>query len=106
MAYFKANELKTWLLYVGPVVLSDFVSAETYERFMLLSYAIRLLLSDVKYSAKGGDLIQLFLDETEKQYTEMSFSPNVHALSHLAWQVVFLLEFVWFLVVEDFSVVL
>ena len=40
-----------------------------------------------KYVEAADILIQLFLKKTEDAYTDIVFSPNLHSLNHLAWQV-------------------
>ena len=40
-----------------------------------------------KYVDAADELIQLFLKRTEDAYSDIVFSPNLHSLSHLAWQV-------------------
>ena len=54
---------------------------------MLLSYGIRLLLTDSCHSAKAGSLLAKFLLKTKEQCDEMCFTINVHYLTHLGWQV-------------------
>ena len=87
LLYFKAFECKDWLLYIGPLLFNFFVSKDTYDRFMLLSYGIRLLLTDSRHSAKAGSLLAKFLLKTKEQCDEMCFTINVHYLTHLRWQV-------------------
>ena len=40
-----------------------------------------------KYVDAADELIQFFLKRTEDAYSDIVFSPNLHSLSHLAWQV-------------------
>ena len=63
------------------------ICPESYERFMCLSDAIRLLLTDTKHTEKAGKYIERFLNMTASQYDEYCFTINVHFLSHLCWQV-------------------
>ena len=83
----KANELKTWLLYIGPVLFHLTVNEGLIERFLLLSYSIRLLPTSRTYADQAGKLIHLFLNKVEECYGNEVFSANIHALSHLSWQV-------------------
>ena len=87
LEYFKANELKVWLLYVGPVVFHGFIDKDFYERFFLLSYTIRLLLFSTEYCSLADQLIERFHLLTAESYTDKVFSANLHSLNHLAWQV-------------------
>ena len=43
---FKATEFRTLLIYTGPSVLRDVVTENVYIHFLLLSCAIRTLMSD------------------------------------------------------------
>ena len=82
---FKANELKVWLSYVGPVVFYASIEKHLFKRFHLLSYAIRLLSSencDLAY-----ELIKHFHFLTCEANTDKVFSANIHSLNLLAWQV-------------------
>lgn len=74
LGYFKANELKCWLLYVGPVILPYFIGPVLYHRFMLLSYSIRLMLLCSQYADKGGQLIREFIERTIELHGEESVS--------------------------------
>ena len=85
--HFKSNEFKVWLLYIGPVLLKEKTPQKLFERLSILSYAIRLLLMTRKYADEAESLIRVFLMRTEQEYTDIVFSPNLHSLNHLAWQV-------------------
>ena len=85
--YFKANEIKVWLLYVGPVLFCDLAGYDLYERFHLLSYATKLLLTSRQYANDAEKLIALFLKKTEDRCGQEVFTANMHSLSHLTWQV-------------------
>ena len=85
--YFKANELKFWLLSIGPVVLKDNICNNLYDRFHLLSYATRLLLLSSINRSLADNLIKRFLFLKTEANTEKVFSANIHSLNHLSWQV-------------------
>ena len=87
LEYFKANELKVWLLYIGPVLFRETINESLADRFCLLSYAIRLLMMSSEFADQGERQIHSFLRKTKDEYTDVLFSANVHALTHLAWQV-------------------
>ena len=87
LEYFKANELKLWLLFTGPVVWKDSICDNLYDRFNLLSYATRLLLFSSINRSLADDLIKRFLFLTTEAYTEKVFSANIYSLNHLSWQV-------------------
>ena len=40
-----------------------------------------------KYADDAGKLINIYLQKLDEDYGEVVFSPNVHSLTHLAWQV-------------------
>ena len=85
--FFKANELKVWLLYVGPVVFYASIEENLFKRFHLLSYAIRLLLLSSETCDLADELIKQFHFLTCEAYTDKVFSANIHSLNHLARQV-------------------
>ena len=85
--YFKANEVKVWLLHVGPIVLRHKVCQDLYDRFYLLGFITRQLLSSRSFATEAEALIQFFLKKTEEAHGQEVFSANVHSLSHLSWQV-------------------
>ena len=87
LEYFKANELKLWLLYTGPALFAESINERLAERFSLLSYAIRLLMTSSEYAKDAEKHLDRLLDMTQENHSEVVFSANVHALTHLAWQV-------------------
>ena len=80
--FFKANEIKVWLLYVGPSVLPFSISPALCERLYLLRYFTRLLLSSNIFVNEADKLIKVSAPNRRNV-----FSPNVHSLSHLCWEV-------------------
>ena len=87
MEFFKADELKVWLLYVGPAIFRSFVNKSLYERFHLLSYSTLLLLFSSEHCRVPENLIERFHLLTAEAHSEKLFSANIHSLNHLAWQV-------------------
>ena len=85
----KANEIRAWLLYIGPILFSFAVNEQLYERFMLLSYSVRLMMISTDYAEDAKRLVSLFLNKTKDQFGEEVFSSNVHSLIHLPWQLKF-----------------
>ena len=75
------------VFYIGPILFHSTVNEDLYDRFILLSYAIRLLVISSLHANEAEKLIRSFLLQLKNRYSEEIFSPNVHALSHLAWQV-------------------
>ena len=85
--FFKASEIKVWLLYVSPVVFYEFIDYDLYESFQFLSYATKLLLTSANYADDADKLIQIFLKITEDRFDAEVFVANIHSLNHLSWQV-------------------
>lgn len=83
----KATELRTFLLYLGPLILKDVLDLAVYEHFALLNCAITILLSE-KYILQFGldftrNLLNLFVNHSKKIYGVEFLVYNVHALCHL-----------------------
>ena len=72
---------------MGPIVLRGSIFPALYERLYLLSYFTRLLLSSNIFVNEADKLIKKFLRKIEEIYGPHVFSPNVHSLNHLSWQV-------------------
>ena len=87
LEFFKANELKTWLLYIGPALFNETINERLASRFCLLSFAVRLLMTSSKHCCYAEKVIEKFLQDTKEDYSEVAFSANVHSLTHLTWQV-------------------
>ncbi|CAN7948327.1 unnamed protein product, partial [Ixodes hexagonus] len=80
-------EFRTFLLYVGPVVLRKLLSKPEYEHFLVLHAAIRILARPglcTQQNAYAAQLLQYFVDKFEDIYGSDQMVYNVHALSHLA----------------------
>ncbi|VEN57599.1 unnamed protein product [Callosobruchus maculatus] len=85
--FFKASECRVLLLYTGPIVLKNVLSKQTYEHFMTLSLAIRILTSPfyyVKYNEYAHSLLVHFVKKFIKLYGKQNATYNVHGLLHLA----------------------
>ena len=83
----KATELRQFLLYTGPVVLRNVLSASVYNNFMLLSVAIFILASP-SLSANLHDfahtLLVSFVTHSGELYGPEFVTYNVHGLTHLS----------------------
>ncbi|XP_043241159.1 uncharacterized protein LOC122391391 isoform X2 [Amphibalanus amphitrite] len=83
----KAVEFRQILLYTGPVVLSGVLPKKNYHHFLLLSVAMRLLLSEkptaeeIDYAEK---LLRMFVVEFPALYGKENVVYNVHSLIHIA----------------------
>lgn len=85
VTHFKATEGRQFLLYLGMVLFKDSMDKETYEHFLLLVCAYRLLAVDV--TDHNLQVAQQLLDAFVARYTEFypkdSIRFNVHCLLHL-----------------------
>lgn len=82
----KATELRTFLIYAGPVVLKRVLPNALYEHFQMLSIAIRILRDKHRYLQYGMIAKALLLEFIEKfryLYGECYISYNIHNLQHL-----------------------
>lgn len=86
--FWKGTEYRTFLLYVGIVVLKDMLTSAEYHNFKLLSCATILLTSNaynrivhntILVDSLIGDYIESYIDI----YGEHSISSNIHNLCHL-----------------------
>ncbi|XP_060868148.1 uncharacterized protein LOC132943258 [Metopolophium dirhodum] len=85
--YWKATEFRTFLIYTGPIVLKGRLKNSLYKHFMILSCAIRLLISPktcYTYNNVAKMLIERFVSEYSTHYGEEYVSYNVHGLIHVA----------------------
>nr|XP_054921007.1 uncharacterized protein LOC129381839 [Dermacentor andersoni] len=89
----KATELRFFLLYGGPLVLSSTIPSHMYENFLTLHVAITILASPNSTASEvsyAGDLLNIFLRNFINIYGQEQVSHNVHGLSHIASDVLHL----------------
>jgi hypothetical protein len=86
IARWKATELRTFLLYVGPLVLKNNVSNECFKHFMSLKIAMIILLSlhFSSYLQYAQHLLKYFVEMFEKMYGSYLISHNIHGFLHIA----------------------
>jgi len=88
LSFWKAIEFRTFLLYLGPVVLKDILPAEVYDHFLQLSLAGTIFGCD-KYveneglRAVGAKLMTSYVEKFKELYGEDSISYNAHNLVHV-----------------------
>lgn len=85
----KGTEFRTFLLYLGIVVLKDFLNQDEYELFLKLHCAITICTVNI-YRAFLPVARKLFNDFIEKHitlYGEGSITINIHNLSHVVDEV-------------------
>lgn len=82
---FKATELRSFLLYTGPVVLRNNVDVNVYKNFLLLSSAVNLLSrTDIEGSVEyARDYIHKFIEHFIHIYGRKYAVYNIHNLCHL-----------------------
>lgn len=83
--FWKGTEFRTFLLYVGPVILKDFLNSEVYYHFLQIFCAITICTNKVynKYIDIADHLLTDYIEGTVFIYGINSISPNVHYLEHL-----------------------
>lgn len=87
---FKANELRSMLLYYLPVCLQDILLTPYRAHFMLLSNSIYILLKKSvteEELRKAEQNLDRFVDEFETLYGIEHITMNVHLLRHLVQSV-------------------
>lgn len=86
MEYYKATELRTFLLYSGQIVLKNNLKKQFYSHFLLLVYAIKILTC-ADTCCTYNDLASQFFKEFVRDYSVLYGSHlityNVHSLIHL-----------------------
>lgn len=82
----KATEFRQFLLYTGPVVLFQRLPHQQYKNFLLLSSAMRILLSPMcrEFYGYAQKLLRCFVTNFEKIYGTKYLVNNTHSLLHLA----------------------
>ncbi|XP_065672868.1 uncharacterized protein LOC136090322 [Hydra vulgaris] len=84
----KATELRTFLLYVGIVVLKDILNPKMYNHFLSLSLAIRMLCEESNvnrriYLSHAKKLLEYFVFNTHEHFGDTFCVYNVHCLLHI-----------------------
>ena len=85
--YWKASELRSFLLFYGPIVLRSVLPEEYYRHFIFLSEAIFVLLGDsISFEEldHAGKLLQHFCLMFSALYSAGKETINIHSLLHLA----------------------
>ena len=84
----KATEYRQFLLYTGPIILSDILDDARYRHFMSLSVGLSILLIPDEekrqyYITFARELLTFFVQESVKLYGETFVSYNVHNVLHI-----------------------
>jgi len=83
----KATELRQCLLYTGFVIFLGHVKEEIYNNFVILSVAIRIILTEhvtLEYYDYAKSLLRHFVESFQSIYGKAYISHNIHALIHIA----------------------
>ena len=83
----KATEFRSFLMYVGPVVLKWVLDKEEYELFLSLSVAVSILYNErliERHCNYADQLLNFFVSNARSMYGDRFCSYNVHLLLHLA----------------------
>lgn len=85
--YFKGSELRTFLLYSGPVALKDILDPEKYHHFLMLHIAITIFCDKhmhITHLELARKLILSFVETMANLYGDEHIVYNVHSLCHIA----------------------
>lgn len=85
----KANELRNFLLYIGPILLKENLPHNFYVHFLHLHAAIRILCNphlaqNFEKNRLADKLLLKFVEDVEGLYGLHNYSHNIHSLIHLA----------------------
>lgn len=85
--HWKATEFRSFVLYLGPVVLLNILSKNLYEHFLALHCAIYILCSDFcsvsEWRTYANDLLHCFVRNVPTLYSKELLVYNFHNLLHL-----------------------
>lgn len=83
--YWKGTEFRTFLLYIGIVVLKDHLSEREYEMFLNLYCAVILCSSNAyqPYLQVARNLFNDFIENHIEIHKESSITMNIHNTSHV-----------------------
>ena len=81
----KGSELRFFLLYGGLVVLKGIVSEEVYNNFLVLSVAVRIIMTEfsVEKANLSEQLLLQFVRTCQDLYSPGFISYNLHSMLHL-----------------------
>jgi hypothetical protein len=82
----KATELRTFLLYICPVVLKDILPSALYRHFLHLHFSVTVLLhrhNHTLWLSQARACLQLYVKDYKVLYGKDCMIYNVHCLLHL-----------------------
>lgn len=85
LEHYKASELRTLLLYAGPVIFKECLQTDYYKHFILIHYITYSLCSSRHLELLNicKSLIITFITQMEVLFGKQSLVYNVHTLVHL-----------------------
>lgn len=85
----KGVEYRTILLYVGPIILKEFLNYDVYHNFMVLHTAVTILSCDYyhQHISVAEQLIKDYINQYAQLYGSDSVGSNVHNLCHIVQDV-------------------
>lgn len=86
LSFWKASELRSFLLFLGPVLLRNKLCKEYYDHFLLLVRAVHILLQneiDEEELKLAETLLHIFASDVERPYGRNRCLYNVHQLLHM-----------------------
>ena len=85
LQHFKAAEFRTYLLYIGPIVLKNYLPTDYYRHFLLLHFAVYVFCSNSckHLYSHAKSCIDLFVHQMPELFGRQSVVYNVHCLLHL-----------------------
>ncbi|CAH1125480.1 unnamed protein product [Ceutorhynchus assimilis] len=85
LKYWKGTEYRTFLLYIGPVILKVFLTREAYHNFLTLCCAVTILSCNTysKYIHIAECLLEDFIEQFIDIYGIDAISSNVHNACHV-----------------------
>ncbi|KAB0792124.1 hypothetical protein PPYR_14085 [Photinus pyralis] len=85
LAFWKGLEFRTFLLYIGPVLLKDFLTDNVYQHFLMLFCAVTICSCSeyVNYLELAETLLNAYIEKYIEIYGEDAITSNVHNLCHL-----------------------
>ena len=87
--WWKATELRSFLLYTGPIALKGILSSSYYKHFLSLSLSIRILCDDNEMKRNvllesTKELLNQFVYNSKECYGDAFCVYNVNGLIHIA----------------------
>lgn len=85
ISYWKGSEYRTFLMYLGIVVLKNFLDPFEYEMFLKLHCAVTICSTNIyaPYLPLARKLFIDFIEDHIQLYGEGSITSNIHNLSHV-----------------------